>query len=444
LGNSIVRQSINQPEPRFTGTIDTSKLDAKLAQQFGSDFDKATDKQISQIANQTAENLSQTALQNLPTTNFADIDTFASSAAGLSLATNFVAGAQQNEVAIRNFITTTNQNRAEAANARAETNYYRNRRYSIGDAQARADMDRFNYLASRPSVAEQERWVYQRDQAMGGFGDFLQGVGEGFVDSIYQGVQFIGTSLAAISPVGQGISYMSGNGPINPFATDYHSMFDSPTTVNQSGGRFVGELLSLAAGGEGLLVAGSKFGRVSNVTETISDPAVAARRAYLNNRFGRTGSLHADINIRGNRETAENFYRNSGYSDLDMQSHLNGIDFTQPVEVVKIGKGQRFYQWDSPTTFRGGEYFAVSANSTPSQLGINPSKVGFGTDIVFTRSQTPLFTDRAVYGLRSTAAPINDFWSVPRQSFMTEGGAMQLFTRDNAAFRLNSTAFFGY
>lgn len=93
MGNSTVRQSINQPEPRFTGTIATSKLDAKLAQQFGSDFNATTDKQISNIANQTATNLTDTV--ELPETNFADITTFANSDAGVNLALSSVAHKNQ-------------------------------------------------------------------------------------------------------------------------------------------------------------------------------------------------------------------------------------------------------------------------------------------------------------------------------------------------------------
>lgn len=126
-----------------------------------------------------------------------------------------------------------------------------------------------------------------------------------------------------------------------------------------------------------------------------------------------------------------------------MASHLNGIDFRQLVEVMKFGKGQFFYQWDAPTTYRGGQYFAMLESSTPSQLGINPSKVGFGTDSIFTRVQTPLVTNRPVNVLKSTAAPINDTWSVKHQPFMTEGGAPQIFTTDTDAFRLNSWMYYG-
>jgi len=166
-------------------------------------------------------------------------------------------------------------------------------------------------------------------------------------------------------------------------------------------------------------------------------------RGYLNEKFGRTGDLNKDINLRGNKEVAANYYRDSGYSDLDMISHLNGIDFTKTVEVVKVGKGKSFYQWDSPTTFRGGEYFAISEKSVPSQLGINPKKIGFGTNTVFTRIQSPLLTNKPVYGLKSFAAPIKDIWSVKNQPFMAQGGAQQLFTRELDAFSLDSRKYYG-
>lgn len=113
---------------------------------------------------------------------------------------------------------------------------------------------------NRISIAS-NRAIYERDKAFGTVGDLAYGTAEGFVDSIYQGVQFLGTSLAAISPVGQATSYLSGNGALNPFTTDYHSLLDEPTTFQQAAGRTHGEILSFAAGGEGLLLGAAKIGK---------------------------------------------------------------------------------------------------------------------------------------------------------------------------------------
>lgn len=125
-----------------------------------------------------------------------------------------------------------------------------------------------------------------------------------------------------------------------------------------------------------------------------------------------------------------------------MESHLNGIDFSHPVEVIKVGKGQQFYQWDSPTTYRGGQYFAFLDSSRPTELGINPRKEGFGTDIIFKRIQSPLVTHRSVEVLKTTAAPIIDNWSIQNEPYITKGGAQQAFTPDLEAFKLNSWKYY--
>jgi hypothetical protein len=45
--------------------------------------------------------------------------------------------------------------------------------------------------------------------------------------------------------------------------------------------------------------------------------ALATRRAYLNEKFGRTGDINLDINIRGNQEVASGFFRGQGLSEAD-------------------------------------------------------------------------------------------------------------------------------
>ena len=299
-----------------------------------------------------------------------------------------------------------------------------------------------DHLALPNDVTREQMWAASGQ----GSGDGLLGMFKPTLDQAYMGLDLIANNgQYTFGQVWDGlvdISYMGAETKLQIIQGDLLGAeygFGAASTA-------MGVGLSLGATG-----TSGRFGLFDTDLGTMpsgsvvsnSVDATAMRRAYLNNKYGRTGDLNLDINVRGNRETAVNFYRQSGYSDLDMASHLNGIDFTQPVEVLKFGKGQAFYQWDAPTTYRGGQYFAVLENSTPSQLGINPSKVGFGTDTVFSRIQTPLVTNRPVYGLKSTAAPINDTWSMKHQPFMAEGGAPQIFTTDLDAFSLNSWVYYG-
>ena len=101
-------------------------------------------------------------------------------------------------------------------------------------------------------------------------------------------------------------------------------------------------------------------------------------------------------------------------------------------------------QWDVPTTYRGGQYYSLSPDSLPTQLGINPLKSDFETGEVLTRIQNPLIISRSTYALKSYAAPIKDTWSVVKQSYMTQGGAPQLSTTDSAVFILDSSVYYGY
>jgi len=110
--------------------------------------------------------------------------------------------------------------------------------------------------------------------------------------------------------------------------------------------------------------------------------------------------------------------------------------------MIKLGKGELVSQWDAPTTYQGN-YYALDQNSIPTELGINPQKLGFDTDTIFTRFQNPLITTEPVYGLKSYAAPIMDEWSITGTSYMTKGGAPQLFTTDSAAFAPNGMIYYG-
>jgi len=183
-------------------------------------------------------------------------------------------------------------------------------------------------------------------------------------------------------------------------------------------------------GGPGLTAeSGAGFSLSSAAESTF------ARREYLNAKFGRTGNLDLDINIRGRQEAATNFYRLQGFADADIPSHLAGIDFTRPVDVVTLNGSKRLYQFQVPSAPQGN-YYTFYGSTTASELGISPYGFNRTTQMVVPKIQQTYTTTQPVQMLRSTAASVGDFWSVRGQTFQTQGGGLQLFSGQKPAFRL--------
>ncbi|WP_444943656.1 polymorphic toxin type 46 domain-containing protein [Microbulbifer sp. ZKSA006] len=110
---------------------------------------------------------------------------------------------------------------------------------------------------------------------------------------------------------------------------------------------------------------------------------------------GRTGDLHTGINVRGRQETAFNFYKSQGFDEVDIPSHLSGIDFTQPVDIVTINSGKQLFQFQT----RGapqGNYYSLSADTLPTELGINPDGFNRALQVVEPKIQTPYRTTQKV------------------------------------------------
>jgi hypothetical protein len=164
--------------------------------------------------------------------------------------------------------------------------------------------------------------------------------------------------------------------------------------------------------------------------------AAAVRRAYLNEKFGRTGDVNLDINIRGSQETATNFFRSQGVSETDIPSYLTGIDFTQPVSVQTIGPGKTLWQYQTPGASQGN-WYSLSSTTQPSELGISPLGFNRTTKAIEPKIMNPYITTETVNVLRSTSASVNDFWSVSGQSYPTVGGARQLFSSQKPKFSLS-------
>lgn len=122
----------------------------------------------------------------------------------------------------------------------------------------------------------------------------------------------------------------------------------------------------------------------------------------------------ADL-ISSRQAVARNFYEsNTNWNAARIDSHLAGIDFTKPVDVVNLRSGSQFSQWN----FAGesGNYF--------TNLGSGPSGLGVYTN---GRIESVLQINTSSPALRSTAADALDTWSVPGLSIEAPGGNIQYF-----------------
>jgi hypothetical protein len=172
---------------------------------------------------------------------------------------------------------------------------------------------------------------------------------------------------------------------------------------------------------------------VNNVIQIEAAESVSVQRTYLNNKFGRTGDLNLDINIRGNQETAVNFFRSQGVPETNISSYLTGIDFTQPVSIQALGPGKQLWQYQTVGAPQGN-WYSLSQSTQPSELGISPLGFNRATKTVEPKILNSYFTVGQVDVLRSTSASVNDFWSVSGESYPTVGGARQLFSTHKSKF----------
>jgi hypothetical protein len=123
-----------------------------------------------------------------------------------------------------------------------------------------------------------------------------------------------------------------------------------------------------------------------------------------------------------NKATATNFYKSTtNWPDEKIASHLEGIDFNQPVDVVTLPKGTPTVQYQVPGR-PTGNYFAPPGTS-PESIGVNPAG----------RVPTTYIANRNVRVLRSTAANTEGNKNLPPLA-RGKGGGTQFFTGDTSAF----------
>lgn len=174
--------------------------------------------------------------------------------------------------------------------------------------------------------------------------------------------------------------------------------------------------------------AGARGGIKYNTTQKTN--VVSARRAYLNEKFGRTGDLNQDINIRSNKNLVSEFMRRQGITkERTIEQYMDGINLNERVSIETINRGKLAYQNQAPGNWQGN-WYSLNETTPPTKLGINPEGNLHGTEMKVPKVTTTYQAQHPVEMLRSTANPALDNWSVPKEPFQTEGGGIQWFSTD--------------
>jgi hypothetical protein len=145
-----------------------------------------------------------------------------------------------------------------------------------------------------------------------------------------------------------------------------------------------------------------------------------------------TGAAPAADVIAARQKLANEFYAQQGYKEHQIPGHLNGIDFTKPVDVVKLPKGTVLEQWQVPGGPQGNYY--APPGTLASELGISPQGTIRATGEVVNKVSTRYVVTEDVQVLRSTAKDILDTWSVPGQTVQTLGGGTQYMSSKVGSF----------
>lgn len=208
--------------------------------------------------------------------------------------------------------------------------------------------------------------------------------------------------------------------------------------LGSTGGRWAAEKLGFGETGQriGEVLGGLGGGAIGGGLGFKGGQA-AMNRAIANPRTADQALLRGGTQFRdtfvARQRTAADFYKSQGFAENRIPGHLDGIDFTKPVEVVRLDQGTPLTQYQAPGGSQGNYY---APKGTPaSELGISPNGVNPATgEIIPKTSGNYVVGNDGVTVLRSTAAPVKDTWSVPGQSIQTDGGGTQYFTTSKDAF----------
>ncbi len=114
-------------------------------------------------------------------------------------------------------------------------------------------------------------------------------------------------------------------------------------------------------------------------------------------------------------------YQRLGWSDDRILNHLEGVDFSKPVQNVTILPGNQMGQWQPPGGPQGNYY--AHQGTSPGQLGLNPNG-GTATSPI-PKINTNYTVTQPTPALQSTAGNITDTWSQTGVNYNATGGGTQ-------------------
>jgi hypothetical protein len=136
-----------------------------------------------------------------------------------------------------------------------------------------------------------------------------------------------------------------------------------------------------------------------------------------------------------NGDLSGNFFKSQGYKPADYEGYMNGLDFTQPVFTETINRGKTLWQFQVPGGRQGMRY-SPTPDVVPGQLGINPLGQIYKTETIVPKIVNVYQSTEKVTLLRSTSAPVLDTWSVSSQPYNAIGGARRMTSGQRELFKL--------
>lgn len=136
--------------------------------------------------------------------------------------------------------------------------------------------------------------------------------------------------------------------------------------------------------------------------------------------------------VAARKKLSHDFYKEQGMPEHKIEAHMEGIDFSKPVERLKLGKGTIVEQHQTPNASQGNYYAQVGTDAR--QLGVSNVALDGKTDEIVARQPRRYLLNNDTEVLSSSSRAVEDTWSIPGKNIKTDGGGTQYFTMQRGNF----------